>query len=77
MSNDRKVRLLTRCQITHLTNMNDRERLRLLKDVAGTEVYEQKGLSRPESWRKPVRSTTPMFCAILKSRIRRKARQDS
>lgn len=48
MSNDRKVRLLTRCQITHLTNMNDRERLRLLKDVAGTEVYEQK---RAESTR--------------------------
>lgn len=28
--------------------MNDRERLRLLKDVAGTEVYEQK---RAESTR--------------------------
>lgn len=48
MSNDCKVTLLTRCQITHLTNMNDRERLRLLKDVAGTEVYEQK---RAESTR--------------------------
>ncbi|ODO10119.1 hypothetical protein I350_02347 [Cryptococcus amylolentus CBS 6273] len=35
-------------RITHLTNMNDRERLRLLKDVAGTEVYEQK---RTESTR--------------------------
>ncbi|WVQ96685.1 hypothetical protein IAU59_003791 [Kwoniella sp. CBS 9459] len=35
-------------RITHLTNMNDRERLRLLKDVAGTEVYEQK---RAESTR--------------------------
>ncbi|WVQ82965.1 hypothetical protein IAT38_005101 [Cryptococcus sp. DSM 104549] len=35
-------------RITHLTNMNDRERLRLLKDVAGTEVYEQK---RSESTR--------------------------
>nr|XP_018262378.1 chromosome associated protein [Kwoniella dejecticola CBS 10117]OBR84536.1 chromosome associated protein [Kwoniella dejecticola CBS 10117] len=35
-------------RITHLTNMNDKERLRLLKDVAGTEVYEQK---RAESTR--------------------------
>ncbi|OCF72938.1 chromosome associated protein [Kwoniella mangroviensis CBS 8886] len=35
-------------RITHLTNMTDKERLRLLKDVAGTEVYEQK---RAESTR--------------------------
>ncbi|WVO12564.1 hypothetical protein L204_100168 [Cryptococcus depauperatus] len=35
-------------RITRLTNMSDRERLRLLKDVAGTEVYEQK---RAESTR--------------------------
>nr|XP_019012757.1 chromosome associated protein [Kwoniella pini CBS 10737]OCF51538.1 chromosome associated protein [Kwoniella pini CBS 10737] len=35
-------------RITHLTTMNDKERLRLLKDVAGTEVYEQK---RAESTR--------------------------
>jgi structural maintenance of chromosome 3 (chondroitin sulfate proteoglycan 6) len=29
-------------QITHLTNVSDKERLNLLKDVAGTKVYEQK-----------------------------------
>lgn len=29
-------------QITHLTNMKDSDRLNLLKDVAGTKVYEQK-----------------------------------
>lgn len=35
-------------QITHLTNVSDRERLNLLKEVAGTKVYEQK---RTESTR--------------------------
>ena len=35
-------------KITHLTNMSDKERLNLLKDVAGTKVYEQK---RAESTR--------------------------
>lgn len=39
---------LTRFQITHLTNMSDKERLNVLKDVAGTKVYEQK---RSESTR--------------------------
>ena len=29
-------------QITGLTNMSDKDRLHLLKDVAGTKVYEQK-----------------------------------
>ncbi|EIW66746.1 hypothetical protein TREMEDRAFT_70024 [Tremella mesenterica DSM 1558] len=29
-------------RITHLTNMGDKERLNLLKEVAGTKVYEQK-----------------------------------
>lgn len=35
-------------RITHLTNMSDKERLNLLKEVAGTKVYEQK---RAESTR--------------------------
>lgn len=35
-------------QITRLTNMSDKERLALLKEVAGTKVYEQK---RTESTR--------------------------
>jgi structural maintenance of chromosome 3 (chondroitin sulfate proteoglycan 6) len=35
-------------QITALTNMGDKERLNLLKEVAGTKVYEQK---RAESTR--------------------------
>lgn len=34
-------RRLTR-QITHLTSIDDKERLNLLKEVAGTKVYEQK-----------------------------------
>lgn len=29
-------------RITHLTNVSDKERLNLLKEVAGTKVYEQK-----------------------------------
>lgn len=29
-------------QITHLTNAKDHERLTLLKEVAGTHVYEQR-----------------------------------
>lgn len=35
-------------RITHLTNISDKERLNLLKEVAGTKVYEQK---RAESTR--------------------------
>ena len=40
--------LLTRPQITALTNAKDHERLALLKEVAGTKVYEQR---RTESLR--------------------------
>jgi structural maintenance of chromosome 3 (chondroitin sulfate proteoglycan 6) len=29
-------------QINHLTSISDNERLNLLKEVAGTKVYEQK-----------------------------------
>jgi structural maintenance of chromosome 3 (chondroitin sulfate proteoglycan 6) len=29
-------------QISHLTSISDNERLNLLKEVAGTKVYEQK-----------------------------------
>lgn len=32
--------MLFSSQITHLTNMKDSDRLNLLKDVAGTKVYE-------------------------------------
>jgi chromosome segregation ATPase len=34
--------LVLMSEITHLTNMGDKERLNLLKEVAGTKVYEQK-----------------------------------
>lgn len=36
--------LMVVAQITYLTNVSDKERLLLLKEVAGTQVYEQKRL---------------------------------
>lgn len=36
------IRLLKITQITALTNAKDSERLQLLKEVAGTRVYEQR-----------------------------------
>src|SRR5690349_5324432 len=47
-------------QITHLTNVSDRERLNLLKEVAGTKVYEQK---RTESTR--IMEETGELCAKI------------
>lgn len=34
--------LLPGFQITHLTNQKDQDRLLLLKEVAGTKVYEER-----------------------------------
>lgn len=36
------MRHLDQLQITHLTNQKDQDRLLLLKEVAGTKVYEER-----------------------------------
>jgi CO dehydrogenase/acetyl-CoA synthase beta subunit len=39
---DTALTIARRVQITHLTNQKDADRLLLLKEVAGTKVYEER-----------------------------------